>query len=131
MTSALVVKEPYCNLILRGEKTLELRTSRLKKRGRILLVRKGSGLIVGAVELIGCIGPLQHSELLMLGARHKADPEVLLSNPQWNYCWELGNATSLRHPVRYRHPKGAQSWVTLDDQPQVLDEVNRQLLPAD
>jgi len=48
---ALIIDEPWISKILSGEKTLEMRSRHTKIRGRIGLIRKGSGLIVGDVWL--------------------------------------------------------------------------------
>jgi hypothetical protein len=48
---ALVVKEPWASLLVTGQKTLELRKSHTKKTGRIAIASKGSGLLIGEVQL--------------------------------------------------------------------------------
>lgn len=44
---ALVIAEPWIGLILDGSKTWEMRSRATRKRGRIALIRKGSGQVVG------------------------------------------------------------------------------------
>jgi hypothetical protein len=48
---ALIVREPWIDLILDGHKTWELRTRPTSIRGQIALIRQGSGQIEGVVNL--------------------------------------------------------------------------------
>ena len=48
----LVVAEPLVSLLVDGEKTWELRTTSTKIRGRIGIAAKGTGTVIGAVDLV-------------------------------------------------------------------------------
>jgi hypothetical protein len=48
----LIIDEPWIGLILLGNKTWEMRKTACHHRGRIALIRKGSGRIVGTADLI-------------------------------------------------------------------------------
>ena len=113
--SALVVVDPYASLIVSGAKTLELRATPTKKRELVGIIRKGSGLIVGLARVSGCSGPLGDAELDSLRARHLVPAGDLVTRPAWRWGWELEMAWRLPEPVAYRHPSGAQSWVTITD----------------
>ncbi len=113
--SALVVVDPYASLIVSGEKTLELRAAPTNKRELVGIIRKGSGLIVGLARVSGCSGPLGGAELDALRGRHLVPAEELAKRPAWRWGWKLEAARPLPEPVAYRHPNGAQSWVTIGD----------------
>ena len=113
--SALVVVDPYASSIVSGQKTLELRAAPTGKRELVGIIRKGSGLIVGLARVSGCSGPLGAAELDALRARHLVPADDLAKRPAWRWGWELEAARPLLEPVAYRHPNGAQSWVTIAD----------------
>jgi hypothetical protein len=56
--NGLVIRSPWVDMILAGEKTSEIRGKKTSIRGTIALIRGGSGLIVGTCELIDVVGPL-------------------------------------------------------------------------
>ena len=53
MDRALIVRQPWIDLILSGEKTWEMRSRPTNVRGRIGLIEQGTGLIVGECFLDG------------------------------------------------------------------------------
>jgi ASCH domain len=60
---ALIIRDPWIGLILTGRKTWELRASPTKIRGRIGLIRKGSGWIVGVADLVDSLPRLDADTL--------------------------------------------------------------------
>ena len=48
----LVIRSPWIDHILAGKKTWEMRTRATSTRGRIALIKAGSGLIYGTAELV-------------------------------------------------------------------------------
>lgn len=121
-TKALVIREPWISMILRGEKTWEMRSTAVSIRGSIALIRSGSGQIVGIANLVGCQGPLSDDEISIYEPFHRV-PASEIRN--WKYAWKLEHCRALPMPVSYRHPKGAVKWVTLDEV--TRDELSRQL----
>lgn len=116
-TKALIIASPHIERILAGEKTWEMRSRNCTIRGLIGLIRKGSGTVVGLVDIIGVRGPLTRDELLANLDKHRATREQV-DDPalaKWNLAWVLDKAHPLPHPIPYLHPKGAQSWIKLDD----------------
>ena len=111
----LVIQSPWIEKILQGKKTWEIRGSNTKIRGRIALIRKGSGTIVGTCDLVDVIGPLPRSTLKESISKHGLDPKVYEVKPPYpkTYAWVLENATRLNEEVPYRHPKGSVTWVNL------------------
>lgn len=117
---ALVIREPWITLILDGRKTWEIRGSNCKIRGRIGLIRSGSGLVVGTAEIVDSKGPLSDEEMRANTSKHRIPPEALdgIRNRYKNiYAWVLANAKPLPKPLRYIHRKGAIIWVKIPDIP--------------
>jgi hypothetical protein len=110
----LVISEPWVSHILTGKKNWEMRSKVTSHRGPLAIIRKGTGAVVGMVDLIDCI-PGQHeaeygaSEALhcIPMARHKD------CAARWPVAWVFANARSLTEPVPYKHKNGAQSRVVL------------------
>lgn len=116
MLKGLIIRTPQIDYILSGAKTWEMRSTGTAVRGKIGLIRKGSGLVAGTVDLVGCMGPLTDEQMKANQHCHLISPDRL-SEPQiakWRYAWILESAAPLRQPVPYRHPRGAVIWVTLD-----------------
>ena len=115
---ALVIDEPWIGLILRGEKTWEMRKTGTKIRGPIALIRKGSGHVVGIARVVDSLAPLMTPETYAAGEpRHRIPPERQAAlRDAWMTPWVLADAKPLRRPVPYRHPSGAVIWVTLTDE---------------
>ena len=109
---ALGVRQPWCELILRGRKTLEIRTRSTEVRGPILVysAKKLSdlpelgdvlaredvdpgvlprGVLVGTVEIVGC------RRASPADAAASCVPERELND---RFAWELAN------PVRFAEP---------------------------
>lgn len=116
ITKGLVIDSPPIDRILAGQKTWEMRSTATKQRGRFALIRKGSGLIVGTVEIVGCEGPLTPEQMLENQSLHMIDPARIRNGEvaKWTHAWVLRDVRPLARPVPYRHPSGAVIWVTLD-----------------
>lgn len=115
--SALIIDTPHIDRILAGDKTWEMRSKNCTVRGTIGLIRKGSGQVVGLVDIVGVKGPLTRDELLANLDRHRRTAEQV-DDPglaKWNIAWVMENARALARPVAYVHIKGAQSWIRLDE----------------
>lgn len=119
----LVIDEPWIGKILGGEKTWEMRTSATEVRGRIALIRKGSGQVVGVAEVVDSIGPLDDIACRAHRDKHRIPPSQDEALLRWNHAWVLENALPMVEPVAYRHPNGAVIWVRLPD------DVVRQMVP--
>ena len=116
ITRGLIIDSPPIDRILAGAKTWEMRTNTTKVRGRVALIRKGSGTVVGSVELVGCVGPLTRADMLVNVDQHQGSPDRIERGEfdKWRYAWVLRDVTKFATPVPYRHPSGAVIWVTLD-----------------
>lgn len=128
MMKALIIDEPWIGLILKGEKTWEMRSGPWKHRGLIGLIRKGSGQVVGVAELIGNRPPLTSAKAYADAYpfhRIPMDRQPSALAGGWTTAWILQNARPLRQPIRYSHPKGAVKSVNLSDE--VASQVRGQL----
>jgi hypothetical protein len=121
---ALMVREPYISFILMSRKRWELRGTPTNMRGRIGLIRSGSGLVIGECEIVGCEGPLpfevlRRSENLSAEERQElklaGQPPYLQKDgvSSKTYAWVVTNPLVYREPVPYRHPSGAITFVDL------------------
>ncbi len=115
---ALVVDEPWIGLILSGAKTWEMRTRPLRLSGRVGLIRKGSGLVVGTADVAGSGPPLDAASYAAAEPCHRIPPDrqaVALAGG-WTHPWLLSGARPLASPVPYRHPRGAVIWIVLSEE---------------
>jgi hypothetical protein len=112
ITRGLLVKKEPLEKILSGRKTWEIRGRATTLRGRIALIESRSGHIVGTCDVVGVVGPLTLPELRRNARRAGFAPSAL--RYRRTYAWILKKARRLSHPVPYRHPPGAVTWVRLD-----------------
>lgn len=128
VSKGLVIADPWIDLVLDGSKTWEMRTTRTSHRGWVALIRCGSGTVVGVVQIVDCGNPItKKSEWLATCKYHHGSRAAIRSNPlsRWNIPWHLENVRRLRHPVPYKHKRGAVSWVLLEQS--VIDAIKAQL----
>lgn len=94
-----------------------MRSTATKQRGRVALIRKGSGLVFGTVEIIGCTEKLSRTQMLEEQQRHRINASDITCGTvdNWNRGWMLQGARALATPISYNHPSGAVIWVTLED----------------
>ena len=113
----LVIKEPWIGKILRGEKTWEMRKTACHYRGRIALICKGSGRVVGTAEVVDSLPRIKTRRAYAEAERfHGVPPEQQREAFANGYTtpWVLANVWPLRRLVPYEHPPGAVIWVRLD-----------------
>jgi hypothetical protein len=112
----LIIDEPWISKILRGEKTWEMRRTLSKIRGRIALIRKGSGQVVGVADVVACNLPVATLDEYAVAERFHGIPPAKQAQAfalGWKFPWVLANSQTLPQPVRYTHPSGAVIWVNL------------------
>jgi hypothetical protein len=110
----LIIRSPWIEKILAGQKTWEIRGSRTKIRERIGLIRGGSGLVVGTCDLTEVVGPLSLKELKANARKIGLQPSDLNERPyKTTYAWVMRNPKKFKKPKPYRHPSGAVIWVNL------------------
>lgn len=125
MQSGLIIREPWISKILSGEKTWEMRSTPARKRERIALIRKGSGLVVGTARLIDSGPPLTRENYMDYCDKHAIPASTLdeVIKNKWVHPWVLADARRLAKPVPYRHGGGV-TFVTLEQS--VLDAISAQ-----
>lgn len=116
----LIVKSPWIDKILSGEKPWEIRGNNTKIRGRIALIKSGTGKIYGTVELIDS-SRLSYNDFFKNKDRHKIDDTGAYFIYNTPHAWVLSNAIRLDNPIPYNHPQGAVIWVNLPDD--ILKEI--------
>lgn len=111
----LIVRDPWVSLILSRRKSWELRTRPTKIRGRIALIKAGSGLVVGEARLIDCLPKQTRWDMICGISRHQIPRDELddAIKAGWVFPWVIENAYRYRNPVPYKHPRGAVTWVNL------------------
>lgn len=105
----LIIKSPWIDLILHGEKIWEIRGSNTKIRGEIALIKSGTGTILGTVELVGS-KKLTMQEYLNSNKHHCVDQNYKI-NYKNIYAWIFNNPVLFDEPIPYKHPQGAVIWV--------------------
>ena len=112
---ALLIRHPWIDMILDGQKTWEIRGSRTSITGRIGLVASGSGIVLGVCALVDCIGPPTAEEFRKNAKKAGMRPsEATLGYYRHTYAWVMAKPRKLRQPVPYEHPPGAIIWVRLE-----------------
>lgn len=112
--NGLVIRSPWVEMILDGKKTWEIRGHYTHVRGKIALIRGGSGLIVGTCELVEVVGPLTLAKFRKGRKKAGLTPSEAKARPYpQTHAWVLKNARKFRRARRYKHPSGAIIWVKL------------------
>lgn len=115
----LLIRSPWIDLILSGVKTWELRTRPTSIRGRIALIKAGSGAIWGTAVLVDCLPALSAEQMAQTEAFHGISPERIpdVVKNGWTTPWVLRDIEKLPSPLPYSHPSGAVTWVDLPEPP--------------
>jgi len=124
----LVIREPYCALILDGKKIWEMRRRDTPKRDMFAVIRKGSGLVFGVARIKETLAPLTTLEELEATEQYHQIPKpelALALKNGWTRPLVLTDVLELEHPVAYKHNCGATTWVNLAVD--VIDAIKRQL----
>lgn len=108
----LIIKQPYIDLILSGEKTWEMRSRPTNIRGRIGLIEQGTGLIVGEANIFDCIEINPNHQYSDYFKKHRIDDANIIG--KYPFAWVLANAKRYEKPIPYKHPQGAVVWVNVE-----------------
>lgn len=110
MKKGLIIKKNWLDKIFNEGKTWEMRATKTKVRGNILLIESGSGMIVGEACLVGCSHiPIKPNNKYF--DKHKVEDTELLK--KWKYAWVLSEAIRYKVPIPYKHQQGAVIWVNI------------------
>lgn len=118
----LIIRQPWINLILQGEKTWELRGTQTHKRGRIALIQSQSGLVLGECDLVDCI-LLDKKTFEENKHKHQAKSDFSQVYKK-TYAWVLTNPKRYQKPISYTHPQGAVIWVKNAVQKETQEKLN-------
>ena len=108
----LIIKQPWIDYILNGDKIWEIRGCKTKIRGKIELIQSGSGLVVGCCEIVDCVQLSLEEYKTNIKKHCVRNTEILPYNK--TFAWVLKNPTRYKNPKKYKHPKGAIIWVNLN-----------------
>ena len=115
MINGLIIKSPYIEDILNGKKKYEIRGTNTKIRGKIILLKSGTGLALGTVDVISS----EEWDLKKYNSwDYRKDNRKLLVDClpyKKTYAWKLDNHRWFSYPKKYVHPSVAIVWVKLDD----------------
>jgi len=129
--SGLIIKSPWIEKILSGEKVWEIRGTATKKRGWIALIKSGSKKIFGVCRLIDVVGPLSLEEMLNTVDNHLVPLEELKKDGlpySKTFAWVLDRPVTLEKPLPYSHPSGAITWVSLPSSPEISDAIKSTII---
>lgn len=121
---ALYVKNPWAGKLVRGEKTMELRSKRTTVRGWVAIIESGTATAIGAVRLSDC-KEFKQAELKALEKKHCVPADLLGG---YSHAWICAEAVAFANPVPIPARKGCVVWQNLTDDQRAAVE---SLLPAD
>lgn len=106
MTSVLIVKKPWIDLIVSGDKTMEVRGGRTKKVGQtIMLMASKTDYIIATAKIVDCIGPMDKELFETYRPFHKSTD----CNPPYEttYGWLLADVQRLDEPIYHKRKHGS------------------------
>ena len=109
----LLIRQPWLELILSGEKTWEMRSKPTKIRHRILLAEPGTGLCSGQAIISDCV-KIERADFARHADKHQVRSPAgiaIIDNYQDIYAWQLQEVTRLSVQQPFKHPPGAVIWV--------------------
>ena len=103
----LIIKHKWLDLILKGQKTIEVRGCDTKKQGEMIyLLESRTSKVVGTCKITATY-PISCSDWSEEREKHCVDIP---------YAWVLEDVKPLDKEMYYKHPKGAVIWVkNVDD----------------
>lgn len=109
----LIVKGHWLDLILSGEKCLEIRGQTTTKRGTVGLIKSGTGLVFGEVDIVNTF-IIQRADFDLYFSGHMVDSSTLGElSYKVIHAWMLTKPVRYAEPISYKHPRGAITWVDL------------------
>ncbi|ULO08919.1 ASCH domain-containing protein [Paenibacillus sp. 19GGS1-52] len=119
----LVIKQKWADQILSGIKPWEIRSRITHQRGTRGIIKSGSGLVYGTVDLTDCIKlTLKDFEDNRDKHRIPASESSIVHHYKELFAWVVGNPQIFPKPIPYNHPQGAVIWVNLPED--ILEGVN-------
>ncbi len=111
LTHGLIIRQPWLDRILEGQKTWEIRGTNTQIRGPIALIQSGLGRIVGLVHLVDV--QRLSAEAFHAGVAHHTITDWAQHSLPYPTCyaWVLAHPIRLPQSIAYTHPRGAVRWV--------------------
>jgi hypothetical protein len=128
--SAIPIQSPFIEMILSKRKKWEIRSKNTIKRGLVALIKSRSGTVVGTAvlsdailitrKMVSDVTNIKRMGLPVNGAKYAL-------GAVGQYAWVLKGVVKFKEPVKYKHPSGAVTWVTLAGatKRKVLEEAER------
>lgn len=111
LSHGLIIRQPWLDRILDGQKAWEIRGTNTQIRGSIGLIQSGSGRVVGVVQLVD-VQRLSSEAFHASVAHHTITDWAPQSLPYPTcYAWVVEDPIRLPEPIAYTHPRGAMRWV--------------------
>ncbi len=112
---AIIVRSPWIDQILSGEKTWEMRSTRTTYRGLVGLIQKGAGLVVGAARLVDSLPPIDARTFEATRSHHRIPDDMCrqVFEAGWIYPWVLEACYRLKTPISAGQRPGQVIWVPL------------------
>lgn len=115
--SGLIVEQRWLDLILSGEKVLEIRGTNTLKRGLVGLIKSGSNHVFGEVEIVNTF--TIDRDAFHLYYQEHCVPDAGVVPYKVIHAWCLARPKRYEKPVKYVHPRGAIIWVNLKPEQRV------------
>lgn len=125
------MKNPYAEMLVTGQKTVEIRGSATEVGRTVAIALSGSKTLLGEVRLESCqlvavknaAGQLEdvvgsEHTLASLKAQHRIENPMESVSYNKVYAWFVSSPLRYLVPVAYSHPTGAQLWVKLSGKEQ-------------
>ena len=106
-----MVKQPWLELILKGQKKWEIRGQQYMKRGVVHLALSGSKSILGRVRIVGCREVLRE-EFARHHAKHRV-PDIRSVPYDKIFAWTMTDPQRFEPPLRCEPHRGAVIWTQL------------------
>ena len=110
--AALVIRKKWLDLILAKKKTWELRSQPTSRRGWIHLAEASrGGILPGRARIIDCFR-LRKNVFTKNFTKHRVQSATILQYKKI-FAWVLADVQRFGKPFKYKHPRGAVTWVTI------------------
>ncbi|UKA04672.1 ASCH domain-containing protein [Photobacterium damselae] len=111
---AIIIDYPWVDYFFDKNKTWEMRTTQAKYRGKIAIIAKGTGTIVGVAEFNDSLPRMTIKELINNFDKHRVDYIKYPELEKWCFPWVIENAKRVK-PIPYdtKSKRGAVIWVNI------------------
>jgi hypothetical protein len=123
--SGIILKDEWLEMILSGQQIWEIRSMRTHKRERVALAQSGAPVLLGDVEIIGCVkidDLLLRANIKKHGVPLHRHAEIV-SGYKNIFAWELARPRRYKMPILYTRAKGQMTWIDLVDQQRIFANV--------